>query len=316
MSDAALIDHVDAPILVGDPEARVVHVNPAFVRSFGIDALHALGMPLAELFEGGAREAMLGAVASACQRGESARCRLRERGVGYEAVVSPIVRDGEGVGVVVLLQEEIVGSARLTAIRRELGPCIDEVEETLATLLEETGGRRNPGHRVRLEEALRSLDRLRKASQEIGDVLAGGRADGRREPYDPAALVRQVAEGIREEAARRGVELLLLAPLSLEGCVGDGPGVAMALRRMVEARIGAAETPARLTLAARRLEDGELPAILLSVTEKRATGAYDAPFEEPPGVREALAAQGALTSGYTDPRLGRTAVIRLPLVRG
>ena len=35
MSDAALIDHVDAPILIGDPEANAVHINPAFERCFG-----------------------------------------------------------------------------------------------------------------------------------------------------------------------------------------------------------------------------------------------------------------------------------------
>ena len=59
-------------------------MNPAFEAAF---ERTALGVPLAELFEGGAREAVLRAVVSACDKGESVRFRMREGDVGYSAVV-------------------------------------------------------------------------------------------------------------------------------------------------------------------------------------------------------------------------------------
>ena len=43
MSDAALIDHMDAPVLVGDPDANAVHLNPAFEPLWAIAGHGALG---------------------------------------------------------------------------------------------------------------------------------------------------------------------------------------------------------------------------------------------------------------------------------
>lgn len=311
MSDA-LIDYIDAPVLVGDPQANAVHVNPAFERCFGVDAQEALGMPLAELFEGGAREAMLVSVASACQRGGTARCRIRERGVGYCVVISPILRDGEGVGVVVLLSEEIEGTERLMSLRREMEVPIDEISTSLETLLQETGGRRNPGHRARLEDSLRSLGQLRKHADELSAVLVGQGSSTRSERFDPSGLVRQVAESVRELAETLGVELLLLAPASLDGFEGDGATLATALRAMVEARLAVDPPPARLTLAARKLGAADGEALLLSVSEKPRSGAFSEPFAEPGAVQTSLAGLGALVHGTAHPRLGRTSVVRLP----
>ncbi|MAE95728.1 MAG: hypothetical protein CL910_13815 [Deltaproteobacteria bacterium] len=311
MSDAALIDYLDAPVLVGDPDANAVHVNPAFERRFGIQGAQSLGTPLAELFEGGAREAMLASVASACERGESARCRIRERGVGYSALISPILQNGEGVGVVVLLTEEVEGAELLVGLRRQLEAPADEIAVTLETLIEETGGRRNPGHRARLEDALRNLERLRKSLDEMGAVLAGKTPEVRAEPFDPARVVRQIADGLRERAEVRGVELQLLAPATLEGFCGDGTVVEAVLRRMVEARLLAEPAPLRITLGVRALGESDGGALLVSLTEKARDDSFEGPFEDPAAVQEGLAGLGALAHGYSHPRLGRTTVVRL-----
>ncbi len=313
MSDAALIDHMDSPVLVGDPDANAVHLNPAFERCFGVDGELVLGTPLAELFEGGAREAMLRAVASVCAEGASVRCRIRDAvGVGWCAVVSPIASQGEQVGVVVLLTEEQPGGEQLMRARRELDRPIDELAGCLEMLLEETGGRRNPGHRARLEEALRGIERLRKSLDEISTVLAGKQPEMRSEPFDPAQVVRQVADAVAERAGACGTQLQLLAPTTLAGFGGDGPGLEAALRGMVEARLATAAAPARITLGVRRLDEADASPLVVSLCETAREGSFDTPFEEEGGLADRLVALGAQVHGYVHPRLGRTTVLRVP----
>ena len=60
-ADRSLLSFIDAPVVVGDPDGHAVYVNPAFESRFDIAADRALGRPLAELFEGGGREAVLAA---------------------------------------------------------------------------------------------------------------------------------------------------------------------------------------------------------------------------------------------------------------
>ena len=86
---ASLLDFLDEPVLVGDPEGRVIYANPAFEESFEFGP-SARGMSFAQLFEGGGREAFLQAVAQVCETGETVRFRLREEGRGYIGVASPI----------------------------------------------------------------------------------------------------------------------------------------------------------------------------------------------------------------------------------
>ncbi|MCP5060348.1 MAG: PAS domain-containing protein [bacterium] len=311
MSDAALIDHMDAPVLVGDPDANAVHMNPAFERSFGVDAGLALGTPLAELFQGGGREAMLAAVASVCVEGASVRCRIREGGVGWCAVISPIASQGEQVGVVVLLTEEQAGAGQLMSLRRDLEGPVDEVTLGLETLLEETGGRRNPGHRARLEEALRSVEKLRKSLDEMSTVLAGKHPLARVEPFDPAQVVRQVADATRERFAERDTTLQLLAPTSLAGFPGDGSGLEGALRALVEARLATPEAPARITLGVRRLGPEDAETLVVSLSETPREAAFDAPFQDDSALTDRLIALGARVHGYVHPRLGRTTILQL-----
>ena len=63
VSARSLLDYLDAPVLVGDPDGRVVHLNPSFESRFDVSLKEAQGGMVASLFGGGAREAMLRAVA-------------------------------------------------------------------------------------------------------------------------------------------------------------------------------------------------------------------------------------------------------------
>ena len=314
-AERSLLSFLDAPVVVGDPDGRAVYVNPAFEARFALAADEAAGLPLAELFEGGGREAVLRAVAEVCERGESVRFPLRERGAGFQVVVSPIVADEARVGAVILLKEEVEGVERLLALQREIADPLADLEATLQSLHEQTGGRRSLQHRADLEDALRALARVRKWCDELGDTLAGKGAAAAAGRFDPAPVVRQVARHL-EARASGGPSVELLAPASLPLARGDGAKVEAVLLRAALDRLDASPAPAALTLAARCVGRDAGRALLVSLTERFGRGQAPAPLRDAPLVAEVLAACGGALHVTTDPVLGRVTLLRFPLANG
>ena len=169
----SLLDFLDAPVLIGDPDSRVVYANPAFESCSGISAADAKGQPLAGLFEGGGREAVLRAVAGVFEMGESVRFRLRVNEVGYAALASSIKSNEKSVGVVILLSEELVNDPRVLALHREIHEPLDEITRCLAELSEATGGLRSSRYRQVLDDGARALGAVRKHAEEIQNILDG-----------------------------------------------------------------------------------------------------------------------------------------------
>jgi len=170
----SLMDFIAAPVLVGDPDGRVVYVNPAFERAFEVARADVTGVPLAGLFDGGAREAMLDAVARVCGGAPPARFRIREGGDGFVALASPVEADGGRVGVVVLLTHEASGEDRLHALRREILEPLDELTNCLTDLSEQFGGRRDEKFRLLLADGVRAVSRIRKWADNVAADLRGG----------------------------------------------------------------------------------------------------------------------------------------------
>ena len=158
----SLLDFIDSPILVGDPDGRVVYVNPAFESSLGAPREQAIGDSLANLFEGGGREAMLRAVMQVCGGGTTERFRIRAGGNGWITLASPVEAQEGRVGVILLFTPEPGGEDRLHGIRREVLEPLDELADCLGDFAGETGGRRDEQHRVLLADGLRLIERMRK----------------------------------------------------------------------------------------------------------------------------------------------------------
>lgn len=170
----SLLDFIDAPVVVGDPDGRVVYVNSAFEVSSGIESGDAKGQPLASLFDGGAREAVLRAVANVCRFGEANRFRLRVHSTGYAALASPIKSNENSVGVVILLSEELGSDPRVLALQREIHEPLDDIARCLAELSEATGkGLREPRFGQAIEDGVRALAQVRKHAEEIQNILEG-----------------------------------------------------------------------------------------------------------------------------------------------
>ena len=171
-SSRSLLDFVDAAIVVGDPDGGAVYVNPAFESRFGVSRDAAHGRSLSGLFEGGAREAVLSAVAGVCTGGGTVRFRLREGGVGYAAQASPIEADGGRVGVIILLTTEALSDEALLAFRREVHQELDQLTLCLARVGENVEGALSKRFRTILEDAARALGEIRKRTDELHALLA------------------------------------------------------------------------------------------------------------------------------------------------
>jgi PAS domain S-box-containing protein len=169
----SLLDFIQTPILVGDPDGRTVYVNPAFERDFLATADEVAGQPIANLFAGGGREAVLRAVARVCGErsvSDAERFGLFVEDRGYKALASAVAAEGGRVGVILLLVRESAGEARMQSFGREILTPLDELAASLSNLAEHAT---TPVARIALADAVRSLDRVRKWSEAVAASVKG-----------------------------------------------------------------------------------------------------------------------------------------------
>lgn len=173
----SLMDFIDTPVLVGDPEGRAVYVNPAFERFFDTSRDSVTGVPLAGLFEGGARESVLDAVARVCNGEPRLQFRLRESGRGWVALTSPVEAEEGRVGVVILLTEESrVGDDRLLSLGREIQEPLEELSTMLSEFSSRVAGRPADEQALMLvADGVRTVERIRKWVADLESELLRGR---------------------------------------------------------------------------------------------------------------------------------------------
>jgi len=306
---ASLLTFLDAPVLVGDPEGRVIYVNPAFERRFQCEGRRIQGELLAGLFGGGSREAMLRAVADVCRGSGTVRFRVREEAGGFLALVSPITGEGESLGVVILLTDEPLAEERVLAFHREMQEPLEELRVCLEELVEQTGGRRSERYRERVEAGLHALERAQKWSADLHAVLTGrGEEVARGGRLDPVAVVRQVAGRVAPELEGQGARLDLLLPVRLPPARGDASRLESALVRLLRERVAEARPGQTYTLSAREVGTAGARQVVVSLV--------DPPGEESAGpgegfVREAVEALGGRLHRTGDATIGCCTLLAL-----
>jgi len=320
MSDSltSLLNFLDAPLMIGDPEGRVIWVNPAFERTFGWNSDRVRGQPLATLFDGGGREAVLGAVAEVCARGETVRFRLKRDEIGFLGVASPIEAEEGHVGVVILLTLEPDTDERLLAYQAEIAEPLDEASRCFEELLEAAGARRSERERGLAERGLAALGRAQKWSDELRGALSGQRADRNQSFVDPVRVVRNVAQHVAEEGTQAGPKLHLLVPSTLPKAIGDATMLETALLRLVRNRALDAGGECWLSLSARSAGVGADRRVMFSVVDRRfdSSEAITQTEPEPKLVRAAISALGGDLHTWSAPDVGRVTIVALPVFEG
>ena len=172
----SLMDFIHTPVIVGDPDGRAVYVNPAFEADFLTASEDVVGKPLASLFEGGGREAVLHAVARVCDPGDrdTAQFGLLVRDRGYRALVSAVEAEGGRVGVIVLLTRESPREGRVQAFRREILAPLEELAECFADIAAHADGPSVDAQRLAVADGIRCLERMKKWADEVAASLSEG----------------------------------------------------------------------------------------------------------------------------------------------
>jgi len=308
----SLLTYIDTPVVVGDPDGRVAYVNPAFEKGFSVDLEGVMGQPLAHLFDGGAREFVLASVAEACELGETVRFRIRQGGVGFGAIASPIVAEDARVGVALLLVELAATDERSLTLCREMTECLDDLGRILDEMLEQTGGRRAERYRALVEDGVRALGRAHKWSGELESVISGKPASAATPSrFDPVAVLRDAAARARPEFESAGLSLEVLVPAQLPELRGDGGLLELALSHLLRIhRVGANDT-SLVTMSARIRPRGDGTSVVISVIGSGAVEG-DAPEEDAfSTVRSLVEEIGGEIRISDAPLGGRATVIRL-----
>ena len=169
----SLLDFIQSPVLVGDPDGRTVYVNAAFQTDFAATAEELAGLPIANLFSGGGREAVLHAVARVCGEksvSDSERFSVIVGDRGYKALASSVAAEGGRVGVILLLVRESAGETRMKSFAREILSPLDELAGSLSSLAEHATTREA---RIALADAVRCTERVRKWSESVAASVKG-----------------------------------------------------------------------------------------------------------------------------------------------
>ena len=173
----SLLDFIQSPVMVGDPDGSVVYVNPAFETDFRVSLDEASGLPVANLFTGGGREAVLHAVARVCgsqSTADAERFSLMVEDRGYKGLASAVEAEGGRVGVILLLVRESEGEARMQSLRREILVPLDDLAACLANIAEHATGAESQAQRIAIADGVRLLERIRKWAEGVAASLKNG----------------------------------------------------------------------------------------------------------------------------------------------
>lgn len=306
--EISLLGHLDTPILVGDPEGHVVYANPSFRRRFCTEGDDPTGQSLANVFGGGSREVVLKVTAEVLKRGQAARLQIREGGVGYTGLASPIEAEDDRVGVVMVMLEEQSNEDHLAGLAEEISEPIGEAQRSFARLLDAPASPLADDQRAALERGLHALDTAHKWLRELQLAIRGGKSQQGR--FDVAAGVLRTVERLRSEADH-DLDLEVLMPPNLPRVVGSGVAFERALLQLVRHRLAESADGRPLTLLARALGGDGARGVIVSVVDRPDAELRGTAGQPPESVVQAIQAMGGDVACVEDSLLGRVTVLRL-----
>ncbi len=313
----SLLTFLEAAVLVSDPEGRAVYANPAFGRCFEVAADQIAGESLTSIFEGGAREAVLGAVARACTETGRIRFFVRHGQVGYSATASPIESDGKSVGVLLLFDEELASKETILGLHRRLRSVVGELTDSLE-YFRKSEGRYEAGQRAgAIERSGRALSRLRSLSDDLITVAEGAEDSeiAGRSIADPENLVREVISTVSEDAVFARIHLEVEVATGLPPVPGDAESLCAGLIDFLLDRFAQLPPKAWVTLSVKEVRGpSQQPLLQVAVSEEYS---HDLLPEDDrrltSAISEAVRSLGGQIRIHANPMGGRLTLLLIPV---
>lgn len=304
----SLLGYVQTPILVGDPEGRIVYANPTFCSIFCAEGEDPIGRPLATVFGGGAREVVLSATAAVLEGGRASRLQLREAGRGYTGLASPIDAEDDRVGVIMVLLEEPSNEDQLGGLVEEIAAPLGEALDSIRTAASEPEGVLTERQHELLEGSRGSLEEAQQWRRELQRAMRGGkRAQGR---FDVAGVILRVADRLRQQLGEE-LDLEVLMPPDLPRIVGTPALLDRLLSQLVRLRLDESRTGEPLMLLARRIEAEGDGSVLVSLVDRPEASRRQGSGHPPEMLQQGLLAFGGESVCVEDSLIGRVTSMRL-----
>jgi len=308
--EISLLGHLDAPILVGDPDGFVVYANPSFRDRFCGPEDDPVGEPLAMVFDGGAREVVLTATAEVLQRGRATRIQIREGGQAYAGLCSPIEAEDDRVGVVMVMLEEHSNEEHLTSLADELGDPIQEALQSMTKLSETVGGSLLEEQKRLLENGIRSIETAQKWLRELSSAVRCGKSQQGR--FDVANAILRVSERITHEIPD-GVDFEVLMPPNLPRVAGATVVFERMLGQLIRLRAEESRSGQPITLLARTFGGEQPKGVLVSVVDMPDESLRGPTGHPPESIQQGLTQLGGDAICVEDSNLGRVTSMRLAM---
>jgi nitrogen-specific signal transduction histidine kinase len=310
--EISLLGHLHTPILVGDPDGFVVYANRNFRERFCSLDEDPVGQPLAQVFDGGAREVVLTSTAEVLQRGKAARLKIREGGHSYIGVCSPIEAEDDRVGVVMVMLEEHSIEEHLTGLADEVGEPIADALQAIHGLSSYLDGKLREPQKSLLERGLTSMENAQRWMRKLSGALRGGKVQQGR--FDVANAVLRVTERLQQDCAS-GLDLQVLMPPNLPRVAGTTVVFERLLSQLVRQRVDEAKSSSPVTLLARTMGGDQPKGVLISVVDVPDPDRRDGTGLPPESFQEDLLQMGGEAICFEDSRIGRVTSMRLSMAR-
>lgn len=306
--EISLLGFVDTPILVGDPDGCIVYANPSFRRCFGVASDDLMGQPLAMVFGGGAREVVLSVTASVLELGRAARLQIREAGIGFNGLASPIEAEDDRVGVIMVLLEEDSKEEHLSVMIEEVSSPLSAALKNFQGLTQPILARVTEAQRENYEDAIGSLEQAQSSLRELHLVVRGGKPKQGR--FDVSAAIMRASDRVTREHLDE-IDVRVLMPPNLPRVVGTGPTFERLLASLLRQRIDEGKEGHPLTLLARTMAVDESRGVLISLVDQPDATRRKGMGLPPESLQQGIMAMGGETICVEDSVLGRVTSLRL-----
>ena len=308
--EISLLGFVDTPVLVGDPEGRIVYANPSFRKSFSTQSDDLMGQPLAMVFGGGAREVVLGVTASVLDRGEAARLQIREAGKGFTGLASPIEAEDNRVGVIMVLLEEESNDDHMSTLVDEVSGPLAESLKNFQALKQPVRARVTDAQKEIFETGLDALEEAQQSLRELHLVVRGGKPKLGR--FDLSGSIMRVVDRMGRSQGHE-LDLQVLMPPNLPRVVGAAPAFERLMGSLLRQRFDECKAGHPLTLLARCLDgDGDgARGVLVSVVDVPDSDRRQGTGLPPESLHHGIVGMGGETICVEDSLLGRVTSLRL-----
>jgi two-component system, NtrC family, sensor histidine kinase KinB len=270
MSDAALENLYD-PVIVTDAAGCVVHLNQAAAHLFG-PQVAMVGLPAADSIKDRRIVQAIGRaihqerVSAAEDEAGFVTIASADRERTYRLRVTPMRDSSTLLGAVAVL-EDITHLRELDRLKTEfIGVASHELRTPVTSLLlsvqllqEGAAGELTPAQTEIISAQREDLERLQRMMQDLLELtrLEAGITALRRQPAQPADMVKSAATAVQNQANQKGVRLITEAEASLPQVSVDAGQIVRVLINLANNAIRHTEAGGEVCLGARQ-QNGKL----------------------------------------------------------